>query len=186
VPRNIEIKAKLSDRRSVEKRVAGLADSGPETIRQEDVFFHTRRGRLKLRIVDARHGELIYYERADRRGPKLSSYIRVETNRPAEMRAALSNACGIRGIVRKRRRVYLVGNTRIHLDEVKGLGAFLELEVVLSARQSPRAGRRVAERLMRRLGIGKQSLIDGAYLDLILRGAGRRGRRKGLVNRPTL
>jgi predicted adenylyl cyclase CyaB len=186
MPRNIEIKARIADRRSVEKRVARLADSGPEAIRQRDVFFHTRRGRLKLRIFDARHGELIYYERADRRGPMLSSYIRVETKRPAEMQAALSKAFGVRGIVRKRRRLYLVGNTRIHLDDVEGLGQFLELEMVLSGRQSPRAGRRVAERLMNRLGISKKSLLDGAYLDLILRGAGRRGRRGALVNRPTL
>jgi predicted adenylyl cyclase CyaB len=177
MPRNIEVKAKLLDRRSIEKRVAGMADSGPEEIRQRDVFFHTRRGRLKLRIFDARHGELIYYDRPDRRGPKLSTYVRVPTKCPAAIQAALASACGVRGIVKKRRRVYLVGNTRIHLDEVEGLGAFLELEVVLSARQSPRRGRNVAERLMNRLGIGRKSLIDCAYLDLILRGAGRRGRR---------
>lgn len=166
---NVEIKARLADRRAVEKRVAGLADFGPEDIRQQDVFFHTGRGRLKLRFLSARRGELIYYERADGRGPKLSSYVRVETNRPAEMEAALSQAFGVRGIVRKRRRVYLAGNTRIHLDEVENLGQFLELEVVLSGRQSPRQGRRIAERLMNRLGIKKKDLISCAYLDLLRR-----------------
>lgn len=168
--RNVEIKARLTDRRAVEKRVAGLADSGPEAIRQRDVFFRTPRGRLKLRIFDARRAELIYYQRADGSGPKLSSYVRVETNRPAEMQAALSKAFGVRGVVRKRRRVYLAGNTRIHLDDVQGLGQFLELEVVLAGRQSPRAGRRIAERLMNRLGIRKKDLISCAYLDLLPRG----------------
>jgi predicted adenylyl cyclase CyaB len=177
VPRNIEIKAKIADRRSVEKRIAAMADSSPEELRQEDVFFHTPRGRLKLRIFNVRHGELIYYERADSRGPKLSTYVRAPTNCPAETREALSRAYGIRGIVKKRRRVYVVGNTRIHLDEVKGLGTFLELEVILAERQSPRGGRNVAERLMDLLGISKKSLIDGAYLDLILRSARRRRKR---------
>jgi adenylate cyclase class IV len=122
MPRNVEIKARLADRRAVEKRVAGLADSGPEHIRQQDVFFRTPRGRLKLRIFDAWHGELIHYERADRSGPKLSSYVRVETNRPTELRTALAKAFGVRGVVRKRRRVYLAGNTRIHLDDVQAWG----------------------------------------------------------------
>jgi predicted adenylyl cyclase CyaB len=169
VARNIEIKARIADQRAVEKRVASLAGSGPEEIRQRDVFFQTRRGRLKLRIFHARHGELIYYERADRRGPKLSTYVRAETNRPSAVQAALSRACGVRGIVEKRRRVYLVGKTRIHLDDVAGLGTFLELEVVLSPREKAREGQRIAERLMKRLGIRKQSLVDCAYLDLILR-----------------
>jgi predicted adenylyl cyclase CyaB len=169
VARNIEIKAGIVDRRAVEKQVASLADSGPEEIRQRDVFFRTLCGRLKLRIFHARRGELIYYERADRRGPKLSTYVRVETNCPSAVQAALSKACGVRGVVEKRRRVYLAGRTRIHLDDVVGLGAFLELEVVLSARENPRQGRKVAERLMRRLGISKKNLVDCAYLDLILR-----------------
>ena len=80
----------------------------------------------------------------------------------------LSSACGIRGIVRKQRRVYLVGNTRIHLDEVEGLGEFLELEVVLTPEEQPIAGQKIAEQLMTRLGIRNADLVDCAYLDLIL------------------
>jgi adenylate cyclase class IV len=57
---------------------------------------------------------------------------------------------------------------------VEGIGQFLELEVVLSGRQSPRQGRRITERLMHRLGIKKKDLISGAYLDLLLR-SGRGG-----------
>jgi predicted adenylyl cyclase CyaB len=166
--RNVEIKARLVAPDTVERRAADLADAGPEELHQEDIFFHTRRGRLKLRVFGPRRGELIYYERIDRRGPKLSSYVRVALAHPAEMRAALSKALGVWGIVRKRRRVYLARNTRIHLDEVEGLGKFLELEVVLSGGQTPRQGQRTAERLMYRLGIHKKDLISGAYLDLLL------------------
>ncbi len=79
----------------------------------------------------------------------------------------LSNALGVVGRVRKRRRLYLVGNTRIHLDEVEGLGSFLELEVVLSGPQTVAEGEAVARSLMRELGIPRSSLIHGAYLDLI-------------------
>src|SRR5207245_396819 len=113
--KNIEIKARLRERSAVEPLVARIADSGPEEIVQEDIFFNTSHGRLKLRIFDESRGELIYYQREDRAGPKISSYSRLEVERPREAQALLSSACGIRGIVRKRRRVYFVGNTRIHL-----------------------------------------------------------------------
>lgn len=176
MPTNIEIKARVTDRRAIEKRAAALADSGPQAIRQEDVFFRVRKGRLKLRYFGSRRGELIYYEREDSAGPKPSQYIRFPTNRPKELKQALGKALGIAGIVRKTRYLYLVGNTRIHLDEVEGLGQFLELEVVLSARQTPRQGRQIAARLMERLGIKSSDLISGAYVDFLLR---RRGKKAG-------
>ena len=41
----------------------------------------------------------------------------------------LGQALGVLGVVRKQRLLYLVGQTRVHLDSVEGLGDFLELEV---------------------------------------------------------
>ena len=36
---------------------------------------------------------------------------------------------GIKGDVKKTRYLYMVGQTRVHVDEVEGLGNFMELEV---------------------------------------------------------
>jgi predicted adenylyl cyclase CyaB len=166
--KNIEIKARIRDRNALEARVLRIADSGPEEIAQEDVFFNTKRGRLKLRIFNENDGELIYYERENQAGARLSIYSRVVTDRPRDMQEMLSSACGVQGIVRKQRRVYLAGNTRIHLDTVEGLGDFLELEVVLSTDQEPSAGQKLAEQLMNRLRIQQTDLVECAYLDLIL------------------
>ena len=166
--KNIEIKARLTKRSAVEPLVARIADSGPEVLVHEDIFFNTNHGRLKLRIFDDSQGELIYYERENQAGPKISTYSRLVVERPRDVRALLSSAYGIRGIVKKQRRVYLVGNTRIHLDEVEGLGEFLELEVVLTPEEQPIAGQKIAEELMTRLGIQNADLVDCAYLDLIL------------------
>jgi len=41
----------------------------------------------------------------------------------------LSKAVGIKGTVKKERLLYLVGQTRVHVDNVQGLGNFMELEV---------------------------------------------------------
>jgi len=83
------------------------------------------------------------------------------------MRETLGRALGIIGRVRKRRRLYLVENTRIHLDQVEGLGSFLELEVILSEPQTAADGEAVALRLLAALGIAEADLIRGAYVDLL-------------------
>ncbi|MEJ2147440.1 MAG: class IV adenylate cyclase, partial [Acidobacteriota bacterium] len=129
--RNVEIKARVADPRELESRVREIADKGPFDLAQDDTFFACAHGRLKLRELASERGELIFYLREDKAGPRISEYSIVPTSRPAELRLALSDALGVIGRVRKRRRLYLAGNTRIHLDEVEGLGSFLELEVVL-------------------------------------------------------
>jgi predicted adenylyl cyclase CyaB len=73
----------------------------------------------------------------------------------------------VRGVVRKRRYLYLVGQTRVHLDEVEGLGEFMELEVVLRPEQSDAEGQAIARDLMTRLGIREEDLLEGAYMDLL-------------------
>jgi predicted adenylyl cyclase CyaB len=165
---NVEIKARLADRAAVERRVHTLAGGAPPTLlRQVDTFFHAPRGRLKLRELDAAQGELIAYERPDAPGPKRSEYRIARTSAPAELRETLAAALGVVGVVRKTRTLYLVGQTRVHLDEVEGLGPFLELEVVLAPGESAADGERIARDLMGRLGVRPDDLVSGAYLDLL-------------------
>jgi predicted adenylyl cyclase CyaB len=73
----------------------------------------------------------------------------------------------MRGIVRKRRLLYLVGRTRIHLDEVEGLGAFLELEVMLDDAQAEEEGEAIARRLLADLGVRDEDRVAAAYIDLL-------------------
>jgi predicted adenylyl cyclase CyaB len=136
-------------------------------ILQEDTFFNIPQGRLKLRKFDDTHGELIYYEREDTLEPKESFYLRTATTEPDALVETLGAALGLRGVVRKQRTLYLVGQTRVHLDRVEGLGDFLELEVVLEPEQSLESGVQVAHALMQALGISPDNLIPGAYIDLL-------------------
>ncbi len=169
MPANVEIKARVRDFAALEKRAALLSDSPVQVICQEDTFFYTPRGRLKLRQLSAEHGQLVYYERPDLNGPKRSDYLIFETPDPEGLKTVLSLALGVRGVIRKVRRLYMVGQTRIHLDQVEGLGDFMELEVVLQAGQSDREGQAIAQTLMAELNVLESDLLDSAYIDLLER-----------------
>lgn len=165
--RNVEIKARLEDFAATRRRVAAIADSGPTVLQQEDTFFESRRGRLKLRKVSDGRAELIHYERPNRRDPGTSSYVIARCDAPELLQKALSRALGVCGVVRKEREVYLRGRTRIHLDRVAELGDFLELEVVLARDEREDEAIREAEELMRALAIDQKALVDCAYVDLL-------------------
>ena len=166
VARNIEIKARVGDLAEVETRARAIATEGPVNLAQDDTFFACAKGRLKLRQFPDGRGELIHYFRADDTGPKVSDYLISPTAAPEVLRQSLSRALGTIGRVRKRRRVYMVDRTRIHLDEVEGLGAFVELEIVLREGESAEAGEAVARQIMGALGIDESQLVRGAYVDM--------------------
>ena len=165
--RNIEIKARVADLEAVRSRAASLATAPPEILEQTDTFFAVPRGRLKLRRFADGTGELIAYERPDGTGPRESSYVRCAVREPGAIERILARAVGVRGLVEKRRDLFMAGRTRIHLDEVRGLGCFLEIEVVLGDGEDAASGEREARALMAALGIDASDLVPCAYIDLL-------------------
>jgi predicted adenylyl cyclase CyaB len=165
--KNIEIKAKVEDLEKLRKRVQRICEEVGEEIAQEDIFFHNSLGRFKLRILAPDLGQLIFYRRSDLAGPKLSKYLIYDTADPEGLREVISQASGVRGTVRKRRWLYWFGSTRIHLDLVEGLGAFMEVEVVLQPDESREEGMGAAAELMDLLDIDPDDFVEGAYIDLL-------------------
>ena len=165
--RNIEIKARLADFQTQFDLARELCGGSGERIHQIDVFFPSNVGRLKLRIFDDGHGELIFYQRGNQTGPKLSDYLLTRIDDPDTLRQSLARAYGVQAVVEKERLLFLHGRTRIHLDHVKELGSFLELEVTLDEHEDPSVGQREAEDLMSQLCVDRESLIDCAYVDLL-------------------
>jgi predicted adenylyl cyclase CyaB len=165
--RNVEIKARVAGLAALEEKVREVADEGPSVMDQEDTFFRSPRGRLKLRTLSDNEGELIYYERPDTAMPAESGYALARTASPGDLLDVLARCLGTRGVVRKRRTLYLIGRARVHLDRVEGLGDFVELEVVLGPGQDQSEGVRVAHEIMERLGIAREDLVERAYIDLM-------------------
>jgi homotetrameric cytidine deaminase len=157
--RNLEIKARDADpRRSLEAALAlGAEDQGELT--QRDAYFAGANGRLKLRRQAPGDDELIQYRRPDEAGPRVSEFRVVPTAEAEALEQALDAALGTLVVVEKRRRLLLWEGTRIHLDEVEGLGAFVELE-------APEDGADKVDRLSEALQIAEP--VVGSYSDLLL------------------
>ncbi len=171
MPENIEIKATAREWQRLLAAAEKLSGAAAALIEQWDTFFTIPSGRLKLRQITHDRGELIFYQRPDQPGPKLSAYTVTHTDTPESLRDTLARALGISGEVRKRRWLFLCdkfgGHSRIHLDEVKGLGHYVELEVVLRQEQLPEEGERIAGEIRNALDIRDEDLIECAYVDLI-------------------
>ncbi len=165
---NIELKAADENPAATERacRALGAVDGG--LLVQRDTYFDIGRGKLKLREdLERGTGELIFYLRADESGLRSSSYWRAPTGDSDALRDLLTAAHGVLGVVNKRRRLFLHRNVRIHLDDVEGLGSFIELESVLDAvgHESPAEAHALAE-VVDALALADRPTIAGGYLDL--------------------
>jgi homotetrameric cytidine deaminase len=166
--RNIEIKARDRDPGRTLELALGLGAEDRGDISQRDTYFTRARGRLKLREQGPGEDELIQYRRADEAGARTSSYRRVPAGSAAGLREALDAALGTLVVVEKRRRLLLLDEVRIHLDEVEGLGSFLELEAVAPADSDLAGEHAKVARLRAELEVDDDALVAESYSDLLL------------------
>ncbi|EDW62761.2 uncharacterized protein [Drosophila virilis] len=171
--RNVEIKARIPGGTAEFERRLGIArqlsGAAGELIVQRDVFFNSPKGgRLKLRYLEApARSQLVYYDRPDVAGPKLSKYNKIEVDEPAVLEKMLRQSNGALGVLAKRRQLFIYEQTRIHMDEVQDLGHFMEFEVCLRPEQTPEQGQAIAEQLSQTFGIAPADLMMGSYFDAL-------------------
>lgn len=162
---NVELKARLPDPAAALSAALGLGAVDHGVLSQRDTYFPAATGRLKLREIDGAPSELIAYRRDDTLDTSLSRYVRVLAE--AELAQALDAALGTRVVVTKTRRLLTYENVRIHLDEVDGLGSFVELEAVLGPDGTAEVGESRLAHLQRELGIAPDDLVAVGYADLL-------------------
>ena len=164
---NLEIKARLRSWEQAQEAARRIATSGPEILRQTDTYFFCQNGRLKLREIAEQGDELIWYDRPDQTDSKRSNYCRLNVERPQDLKKALSAALGVRGVVEKCRKVYFYHNVRIHLDQVVGLGEFLEFEAVLGTVGEAQSHKHL-NHLRQHFAIEDNDLLATGYADLTI------------------
>eukprot|EP00038_Savillea_parva_P007696 m.171942 g.171942 ORF g.171942 m.171942 type:complete len:172 (-) comp13447_c0_seq1:50-565(-) len=166
MPSNVEIKAKVDDLDALKRVAEGLADRPVEHLRQSDTFFNSPNGRLKLRVVND-YAQLLFYVREDVSGPKESTFQVAPVSDPDALRTTLDLALGTVGSVEKQRWLYMIGQTRVHCDRVKGLGDYVELEVILDDGDSIEKGSKIANDLMEKLKVKPDQLCTASYVDML-------------------
>jgi predicted adenylyl cyclase CyaB len=169
---NVELKARCKDPERVRALLAAAGARLEGVDDQRDTYFKVPHGRLKLRRGNIERA-LIHYERPDAADVKLSQVTlsrleAVDERTLDEIEGALTRALGIRSVVGKRREIRFVDNVKFHLDEVPGLGAFVEIEAI-EAPNAPdeKALHAQCEAWRVRLGIESADLVDVSYADLV-------------------
>ena len=167
---NLELKCRYPDLDRAAHLALGLGATLHGRLSQTDTYFRISPGRLKLRHIRsdaAECYELIHYHRPDCLTAKASNYERLPVADGPGTLAFFTAALGVLVRVDKERIVYLMDHLRIHLDEVSGLGRFLEFELAVTTEQPLEACRRRMEELIRVFGVARKDLIRGSYSDLL-------------------
>ncbi|HEY6399053.1 MAG TPA: cytidine deaminase [Solirubrobacteraceae bacterium] len=168
---NVELTARDGDSSATEARCVALGAEDHGVLLQRDTYFAGANGRLKLREQGETGSELIAYRRPDATGPEESTYVIAPVGAPEELVEALDAALGTLVVVVKRRRLFIWENVRIHLDEVEGLGMFLELEALVGpGPNDPASARETVRRLRAELAIEDDALVAVGYADLLMDG----------------
>jgi adenylate cyclase class IV len=168
--RNIELKCRCADLAAVRARAQHLGARDAGVLEHHDTFFEAPLGRLKLRDFGDGRAELISYRRPDTTEARGSDFFVYPVGDPVLLRAALAHALATGGTVRKRRHLFLYRHTRIHLDEVEGLGTFVELETVMAG-QSEQEGHEELAHVAAALALKPEDAIPRPYVELLQRPA---------------
>ena len=168
--RNIEIKIKLESDRKVKSILKEMGAKFEGEFIERDTFYHCPNGRLKLREIDGKAFKLIFYDRPNVAGSKMSEYwtVTLDDSQAMAMKMMLGDALGKQILVIKKRKLWLYENTRIHIDRVDGLSSvFLELETAVDE-IGRKAAREEHARIIDLLGISFYIPLSASYADMLL------------------
>ena len=167
---NIEIKARIKNPDRIRELVKALDHTFVGRDHQVDTYFKMTNGRFKLRESSLSGPYIIFYLRENLTGPKSSVYHKLSVEDPHGLKDMLNKMQGIHIIIEKSREIYLYENVRIHLDEVKNLGNFLEFEAVMNNRYNDKnVETKKITFLMEKLGLKDEDLISMSYENLMER-----------------
>jgi len=166
---NVEIKAIVNDPSSIRNYLVDHRATYKGTDDQTDTYFKVNAGRLKLREGNIENN-LIFYNRTNQAGPKSSHFNLVKIEDAKGLKEVLERSCGITMIVKKKREIYYIDNVKFHIDDVPGLGSFIEIEA-----GNILADKTEAELLeqcnfyLKKFRIKEEDLVAESYSDLLMK-----------------
>lgn len=168
--KNVELKVRVNSLRILREKLVSLGLDKKSTLHQIDTYFQTKKGRFKLREIDSKEFELIYYERPDMSESKVSTYeiISFDEVQAKKIKSILGSVQGMLIAVDKERELWIYKNTRIHLDDVTYLGEYVELETVVKDISMAEAQAEHYE-VIGLLDLDQCEKCDVSYSDLLLK-----------------
>jgi len=168
---NVEIKAKISKPEEIRRFLRDRGAVFRGTDHQRDTYFRVPRGRLKIREGTI-ESCIVHYTRADETGPKRCDY-EIERFEPgsgalSHIRKILARSLGVLAVVDKEREIYFIDNVKFHIDTVRGLGTFFEIEAVDTGGSGERKLHEQCAEYLERLGITEEQLVSSSYSDMVL------------------
>jgi len=165
---NVEIKARTNSAQFVRKYLIDHNADFKGIDEQTDTYFNVSQGRLKLREGNIENN-LIYYNRNNQNGPKSSQFNLVKVEDAKGLKEVLTKSCGIKMIVKKRREIYYIDNVKFHIDEVPGLGSFIEIEAGnILANKTEAELMEQCNFYLKEFKIRDEDLVDVSYSDMLL------------------
>lgn len=165
MPKNLEIKCRINNAKELSRLIQASGNYERSTEKQTDIYYKVRIGRLKLRIINNDYGNLIHYNREEKSTSRVSDYIISRTDNFKELDKILRSLYVVKVIVSKTREIYVTKNIRIHLDRVKGLGNFLEIEIIIDKIAE---ARKTLKELISKLELSEREFIKNSYSDLLI------------------
>ncbi|MBK9332073.1 MAG: class IV adenylate cyclase [Ignavibacteria bacterium] len=164
--KNYEIKCRVRDLSKIKKLLLSDKSFNYSEESQKDIYFIVKEGRLKLRIINSGGANLIYYKRSDKRKIRTSEYILSRTRDFRQLENILKSQFGTLAVVTKQRNIFIKDNVRIHLDKVKSLGEFLEIEIIY---KDLRAAKKQMDFYINLLGLNIDDFIKNSYSDMLIK-----------------
>lgn len=168
MPLLVEIKAKCAS----PEKIRTILEENKAVFKgidhQIDTYFKANHGRLKLREGTIENN-LIQYFRENTSHPKASKVALYKSKPESTLKEVLSNALGVLVVVDKKRAIYFIDNVKFHIDQVNGLGSFMEIEAIDDAEVIGEA--KLLEQcnyFIKLLGVKEEDLVTHSYSDLLL------------------
>jgi predicted adenylyl cyclase CyaB len=164
MPVNLELKVKLKSFNQIKKLLSKINAEFVGVLKQTDIYYKNKEGLLKLRIENGEQS-IIKYLRDEKKQDRFSNYkvLRFSQGNAAEF---LKSIFKVEAVVNKKRYLYMYDNTRVHLDNVKGLGYFLELETLVVNGKAD--ARKRYNNIITLLSLDKYEELRKSYRDLIM------------------
>jgi len=163
---NVELKAKCKNPEEIKIILLNKGAKYIGTDHQIDTYYEVPNGKLKIRRGNIENA-LVFYERIENPDKRESSII-LELNPSQNLEKILELSLGKKNVVNKIRQIYFIGNVKFHIDQIQGIGDFVEIEAISANGKIPK--RKLEEQFeyyKKLLNIRKKDLINKSYCEMV-------------------